>query len=68
VNTSIGIHDLGGRYELSLFADNVFNRHYVTYLQRGISLTSATYFPNSLLGIVPKDADRYFGATVSVSF
>jgi iron complex outermembrane receptor protein len=68
VNTSIGIHDLGGRYELSLFADNVFNQHYVTYLQRGISLTSAAYFPNSLLGIVPKDADRYFGATVKVSF
>ena len=68
VNTSIGIHDLGGRYELSLFADNVFNRHYLTYMQRGISLTSAAYFPNSLLGIVPKDANRYFGATISVSF
>ena len=25
-------------------------------------------FPNSLVGTVPKDADRYFGATVSVLF
>jgi len=35
---------------------------------RAASLTTAAYFPNSLVGTVPKDADRYFGATVSVSF
>jgi iron complex outermembrane recepter protein len=68
VNTSIGLHDLGGRYEVSLFANNVFNQHYLTSIARAASLTTAAYFPNSLVGTVPKDADRYFGATVSVSF
>jgi hypothetical protein len=31
-------------------------------------LTTATLTPNQLVGTVPKDANRYFGATVSVSF
>jgi iron complex outermembrane receptor protein len=68
VNASIGLHDLDGKYEVSLFANNVFNQHYLTSIARAATLTTAAYYPNSLFGTVPKDADRYFGATVSVSF
>lgn len=68
VNSSIGVHDLSGRYELSLFCDNVFNQHYLSSIARAATLTTAAVTPNNLVGTVPKDADRYFGATVSVSF
>jgi iron complex outermembrane recepter protein len=68
VNTSIGLHDLSGRYEVSLFVDNLFNQHYLSSIGRAATLTSAAVTPNNLWGTVPKDADRYFGATVSVSF
>ena len=68
VNTSLGIHDLAGRYEVSVFCDNVFNQHYLSSIARAATLTTATVTPNNLWGTVPKDADRYFGASVSVSF
>lgn len=68
VNASIGLHDLAGRYELSLFADNVFNQHYLSSMGRAATLTTAAVTPNNIVGTVPKDADRYFGATLSVSF
>jgi len=68
VNGSIGVHDLSGRYELSLFCDNVFNQHYLSSIARAATLTSAAVTPNNLVGTVPKDADRYFGATISVTF
>jgi iron complex outermembrane receptor protein len=68
VNTSIGVHDLAGRYEISLFCDNVFNQHYLSSISRAATLTTATVTPNNLWGTVPKDADRYFGARISVSF
>ncbi|MDB6011342.1 MAG: tonB dependent receptor family protein [Gammaproteobacteria bacterium] len=67
-NASVGVHDRDSKYQLSLFVNNVFNQHYVTLIGRAATLTSATVFPNSLVGTVPKDADRYFGATVSVLF
>jgi iron complex outermembrane receptor protein len=68
VNASLGLHDLGSRYEVSLFVDNLFNQHYLWSIGRAATLTTATVTPNNLWGTVPKDADRYFGATVSVSF
>lgn len=68
VNASLGIRDRDAKYQLSLFVNNLFNQHYVTLMGRAATLTSATVFPNSLVGTVPKDANRYFGATINVSF
>jgi len=68
VNASVGLRDRDAKYQLSLFVNNLFNQHYVTLMGRPSTLTTATVFPNSLVGTVPKDANRYFGATVNVSF
>jgi hypothetical protein len=46
----------------------LLDEHYVTLMARSATLTTATFSPNSLTGNVPKDANRYFGATIGVSF
>ena len=68
VDATIGLHDREARYQLAFFVDNLFNKHYVSLMARSPELTTAAVTPNSLTGIVPKDANRYFGATLSVSF
>lgn len=68
VDGSVGFHDLDGRYQVTFFVDNIFDQHYLSLMARATILTSAIVTPNNLTGIVPKDADRYFGGTVSVWF
>lgn len=68
VDGSMGFHDLDGRYQVTLFVDNIFDRHYLSLVSRATISTSAAVTPNNVMGIVPKDANRYFGGTVSVWF
>lgn len=68
VDASVGIRDQSNRYRLTFFVKNLFDEHYVTLLARSATLTTATLTPNSLTGNVPKEANRYFGATFGVSF
>lgn len=67
-NASIGVFSLDGIYHVSLFADNLFNQHYLSLMFGSPLLTSATVTPGNEMGIVPKDANRYFGITMGVSF
>jgi iron complex outermembrane receptor protein len=67
-NATVGLHDRDAKYQLAFFVDNIFNQHYVTLMARSPELTTAAVTPNSLTGLVPKDANRYFGATINVSF
>lgn len=68
VDASIGLRAPGNRYRITFFAKNIFDEHYVTLMARSSTLTTATYSPDSVTGNVPKDANRYFGATIGVSF
>jgi iron complex outermembrane receptor protein len=68
VDASLGFRDQTNRYRLTLFAKNLFDEHYVTQLARSATLSTATVTPDNLTGIVPKEANRYFGATFGVSF
>lgn len=49
-------------------AANLFNEHYLGFVGNASALTTATLTPGNLYGIVPKEANRYGGITVSASF
>jgi iron complex outermembrane receptor protein len=68
VDASIGLRDQSNRYRLTLFVKNVFDEHYVTLMARSSTLSTATLTPEQLTGNIPKEANRYFGATFGVSF
>jgi iron complex outermembrane receptor protein len=68
VDASIGLHDLSSRYRLTLFVKNLFDEHYLTSIARAATLTTRAVTPDNLTGNVPKEANRYFGATFGVSF
>jgi iron complex outermembrane receptor protein len=68
VDASIGLLAPNNRYRITLFAKNIFDEHYVTLMARSSTLTTATFSPNSVTGNVPKEANRYFGATIGVAF
>jgi iron complex outermembrane receptor protein len=68
VDASIGFSDQSERYRLSFFVRNLFDEHYVTLLARSSTLSTATVTPNQLTGNIPKEANRYFGATLGISF
>jgi iron complex outermembrane recepter protein len=68
VDASLGFRDADNRYRLSFFVKNLFDEHYVTLLARSSTLSTATLTPHQLTGNVPKEANRYFGATFGMSF
>jgi len=68
VDASLGIHDVNNRYQVMAFVKNVFDKHYVTSIAHSSSLTTSTVTPGNLYVTIPKDANRYYGVTVSVSF
>jgi iron complex outermembrane receptor protein len=68
VDASIGLRDADNRYRLTFFVKNVFDEHYVTLMARASTLSTATLTPDQLTGNIPKEANRYFGATFGVSF
>ena len=48
--------------------EELFDEHYVTLMARSSTLSTATLTPEQLTGNIPKEANRYFGATFGVSF
>jgi len=60
VDATLGASTSDGRYTVSLFARNVFDRHYVTSVAHTSTLAT-TANPFDLAAFVNKDADRYFG-------
>jgi iron complex outermembrane receptor protein len=68
VDASIGLRAQDNRYRLTFFVKNLFDEHYLSLMARSSTLSTATVTPNQLTGNVPKDANRYFGATFGVSF
>lgn len=66
-DASIGVRRQDGRYGLTLFVRNLTDKHFLTSIGRAGQLTNAAN-PYNLTGFIPKEADRYFGATVSVSY
>jgi len=68
VDASVGLRTQDNRYRLSFFVKNLFDEHYVTLMARSSTLSTATITPDQLTGNVPKEANRYFGASFGVSF
>ena len=68
VDASIGLRDPSERYRVTFFVRNLFDEHYVTSMGRTATLSTALVTPNNLQATVPKEANRYFGATFGVSF
>jgi iron complex outermembrane receptor protein len=66
-DASIGVRRQDGRYGLTVFMRNLTDKHFLTSVGRAGELTNATN-PYNLTGFVPKEADRYVGATLSVSY
>jgi iron complex outermembrane receptor protein len=67
VDLTVGVSDIDKKYQLSLFVRNLFNEKYLTNLQHATFLATAAN-PFDLNGYYAKDADRYFGASMSVRF
>ena len=66
-DASIGLRRQDGRYSVTLFVRNLTDKHFLTSIGRAGQLTNAAN-PYNLTGFIPKDADRYFGANLSVSY
>jgi iron complex outermembrane recepter protein len=67
VDASIAFHRRDAGYRLTLFVKNLFDRNYLTSIGHNALLSSATN-PNDLQAFVPRNADRYVGATLDVRF
>jgi iron complex outermembrane receptor protein len=67
VDASIGVKDVGNRYQLTLFVRNLFDEQYATSMFRDAFFGNAAS-PNNIDHYLPKEANRYFGASVRVSF
>jgi iron complex outermembrane receptor protein len=62
VDASIGIKDRDDRWTLTVFVENLFDVNYVSGIARDpLSAVSTIQFR-------PKDADRYFGASLRFAF
>ena len=64
VNTGIGVTDPEGRYELTLFAKNLFDESYAS----AIFESPVNNAPGSFFQIIPRDAHRYIGASLRLSY
>jgi iron complex outermembrane receptor protein len=68
VDASFGFRSPDERFRLTFFGRNLLDQHYVSLLARSSTLSTATLTPNQLTGNIPKEANRFFGATVGFSF
>lgn len=67
VDASIGVREFDSRYTVTLFVKNLFDKNYFTSIGTP-NLLGTPANPFDLYATVPKNADRYFGATLSLSF
>lgn len=64
VNTSVGLSDPEGRFELTLFAKNLFDTNYAA----AIFEAPVNNTPGSFFQVIPRDAARYLGASLRISY
>lgn len=62
VNAAIGIEDKEGRYQASVFVNNLFDEHYVT------NIGNLGLFGGIDFQYVPRDHQRYFGVRFGANF
>jgi iron complex outermembrane receptor protein len=67
VDASLGVKDADNRYQLTLFVRNLFDTEYATSIFRDAFFGNAAS-PNNLDHYLPKEANRYFGASLRVSY
>ena len=67
VDASIGLRDADSRWNVTLFARNLFDQTYYSQLNHGTILANTTN-ASDLWANINKDADRYFGATFGIRF
>jgi len=67
---TLGINDLQGRYKLTAFANNLFDKRYAQGLGNGTSGYSNPAIPTAVgkTWFPGRDAFRYFGARLDVNF
>lgn len=65
VDASLGLRDVDGRYQLTFFIKNLANQSYTTSTFRDAFFGGAAS-PNNLSQYIPKDANRYVGASLRV--
>jgi iron complex outermembrane receptor protein len=61
------VREFDSRYTVTLFVKNLFDKNYFTSIGTP-NLLGTPANPFDLYATVPKNADRYFGATLSLSF
>ena len=67
VDASVGVGRQDGRYRLSVFVKNLTDQSYATAISRSGPLTNSAN-PQNFDQFLPKEADRFFGATLDLSF
>ncbi|RAK51433.1 TonB-dependent receptor [Phenylobacterium deserti] len=66
-DASIGVRRADGRWGASLFVRNLTNEHFLSGMGRAGQLTNPAN-PYNITGFIPKDADRYFGVTLTAAY
>lgn len=64
-NASLGFVAPEQKYKITLFAKNLFNEHYVAGLRR---ISGSVGGVGAVAQALPRDFDRYFGASFSANF
>jgi iron complex outermembrane receptor protein len=67
VDASVGLSDADRRYQLTLFVRNLFDQEYATSIFRDAFFGNAAS-PNNIDHYLPKEANRYFGASLRVRY
>jgi iron complex outermembrane receptor protein len=67
VDASIGVKGADNRYQLTLFVRNIFDEEFANSIFRDAFFAGAAS-PNNISQYLPKEANRYVGASLRVSF
>jgi iron complex outermembrane receptor protein len=65
LNLSVGVRKAEGKLSVTLFANNVFDKHYFTDLE---DFWSAPWGTNTVVGQPARDTNRYFGLRLNAGF
>jgi iron complex outermembrane receptor protein len=67
VDASVGLKDVDNRYSLTFFVKNLFNKNFYTTTSTAALISTNTNVVD-VYAFRPKNADRYFGATLGTKF
>lgn len=68
LDATIGIRPIDKGFRASIWVKNLMDQNFYSSLGRFTTLTSNTVTPNNILGFMPKNGLRYFGASLGYSF